>query len=368
MKLHRRRQTLFWLGLIPLVAALWFGCSDENSPTGPTDDGQPPPVVTIDTIPPADVTELVVRSPGVESLALQWVAPGNNGWDGYAAGYDIRYSIEPITEENWEQATQIPRMPAPFEGGHVQKCRAIGLEPATTYYFALKSYDQKSNVSALSNLAFGTTKQEEMPPSAVTDLLVSEVGVGQYLLTWTARGDDGVLGNASVYDVRYRTDAVVTEANWATATRVSDVPPPKPTGETESLIVTVTHTDRNHAFAIRVGDEVTNWSGISNPGLGLGRDTGLWAYPETVHPGDEVTIVFRAPGGQQVDVEVYFAMGQCGEGDVHLFSGTPEAGIYKVTYDFIDEETDDYVNPNLYQISVCIDGERRDLDRVAFAQ
>jgi hypothetical protein len=368
MKLHRRRQTLVLLGLIPLVAALWFGCSDEDSPTAPVDINTPPPVVTVDTIPPASVNELVVKSPGVESLALQWVAPGNNGWEGCAAGYDIRYSNSPITEANWDQAFPIPRMPAPFEGGRVQKCRAIGLVPATSYYFALKTYDHKSNESEISNVAYGTTKQERMPPSHITDLLVSEVGTGMYLLTWTARGDDGVLGTASRYDVRYGTNGVVNESNWSTATQVSDVPPPKASGEPESLIVTVNHSDRNHAFAIKVGDEVTNWSEVSNPGLGLGRETGLWAYPENLQPGENLMIAFRAPGDQQVDVEVYYAMGQCGLGDVQLFSGMPEAGIYLVTYDFFDAEADEYLDPNWYQISVCVDGERRDLDRVQLAE
>jgi hypothetical protein len=116
-----------------------------------------------------------------------------------------------------------------------------------------------------------------------------------------------------------------------------------------------------------IGDEVTNWSTVSNYALALGTESYLWAYPQNVRRGNEITVVFRAPGGERVDVELFDAVGNCGTGDVTLYSGTPEAGIYTVKYDFYDAETGKYRNPNWYQISVCINGERRDLNRVQFS-
>jgi hypothetical protein len=44
----------------------------------------------------------------------------------------------------------------------------------------------------------------------------------------------------------------------------------------------------------------------------------------------------------------------------------PEAGIHTVEFDFYNRDTGEYWIPNWYQISVCIGGQRRDLNRVQF--
>lgn len=370
MKTPRRIKALILIGILPLVVAAWLGCSEESGPLDVTDnDTTPPPTVDLETVPPATVIELVVRAPGVRSLALQWVAPGADGFDGIATAYDIRYSTSPIDEGDWNQLTQIPEIPSPDAGGRVQKCRAMGLDPATQYYFAMKVSDSHGNESDLSNIAHGTTRQETMPPSIVEDLVVSEVGTGQYQLSWTARGDDGVLGTASVYDVRYQRSGVITDANWATSTRVRNLPAPKASGEREELIVNVPYHSSNYSFAIKTGDEVTNWSKLSEPTLALGSQSYLWAYPDQVAEGEELTVVFRAPGdGAHVQVELFYVMGLCGTGDVVLYSGAPEAGIYEVTFDFYDRQTRQYWDSNWYLITTCIDGERQDFDSVNFTE
>ncbi len=368
MKNFPKRHSARFLLIVPVLILFWLGCSEENTPVAPVEDNQPPPVNTVDTIPPAGVTELVVKSPGVRSLGLQWVAPGNDGWLGKATEYDIRYSTEPIDPSNWDQALTQPKPPCPVAGLSVQKCRAVKLEPATTYYFAMKTRDQDNNESGISNLAYGTTIQETMPPSPITDLSVSETAEGSLMLSWTARGDDGDLGSASTYEIRYHTFSVIDATNWSTATQITNDLPPAPAGTKETLVVDVDFPERNHSFAVMIGDEVTNWSKMSNYALSLGSELYLWAYPRNVQKGDKVTVVFRAPGDQQVDIELFGAVGVCGTGVVTLFSGIPEAGIHTVEFDFYNRDTGEYWNPNWYQISVCINGERRDLNRVRFTQ
>jgi hypothetical protein len=129
-------------------------------------------------------------------------------------------------------------------------------------------------------------------------------------------------------------------------------------------VVELEYPDKNYSIGIKVGDEVTNWSNVSNPALALGTDSYLWVYPESIQKGDKVTVVFRAPGDEWVDVELYYMMAACGMGEVSLFSGAPSAGIYSVTYDFYDPKTDTYREPNWYQVSVCVGGQREDLNRV----
>jgi hypothetical protein len=334
---------------------------------GVDDDNPPPTTVDLESVGPASIDQLVVRAPGVRSLALQWVASGADGWDGIATKYDIRYSNSPITDANWDQALAIAKIPAPVAGRRVQKCRAIMLEPATTYYFAMKASDGHSNESELSNVAFGTTLQEHMAPSPINDLAVSEFSTGLYLLTWTSSGDDGVLGTATTYDIRYRRHGIISNTNWASSDPVTNTEPPKPPGEPESLLVAIDMPEWNHSFGIKVGDEVTNWSETSNPGLGLGANTFIWSYPENVTEGDEMTVVFRAPGDEHVQVEISYSVGLCGTGDITLFNGTPDAGTYTLKYDFYDFETQEYWDTNWYQVSVCINGERRAMNRVFFS-
>jgi len=88
----------------------------------------------------------------------------------------------------------------------------------------------------------------------------------QCTFTWTATGDDSLSGQASKYSIKYSTTSL-TEANWGSATEIleSTTKVPKPSGQPETLIVTLTLTQGNtYYFAIKAADEVPNWSPISN--------------------------------------------------------------------------------------------------------
>ena len=76
-------------------------------------------------------------------------------------GYDIRYSLSPIDDTNWDSATQVTDEPVPGVTGAVQTFLVAGLAPDTQYYLAIKSYDQAepANVSALSNIVPGTRRR-----------------------------------------------------------------------------------------------------------------------------------------------------------------------------------------------------------------
>lgn len=49
-------------------------------------------------------------------------------------------------------------------------------------------------------------------------------------------GDDGTVGHASQYDIRYA-EGAFGPLNWETATRVTDVSVPKSAGELDTLVV-----------------------------------------------------------------------------------------------------------------------------------
>jgi len=98
-------------------------------------------------------------------------------------------------------------------------------------------------------------------------------------LTWTAPGDDGMTGTATVYDLRYAGQPPAlgdTITWWQSAARASGLPLPSASGVTDSVVVLL--PPGNYWFNIRVADEVPNWSSWSN-WLNV-----LIAAPDTIPP------------------------------------------------------------------------------------
>ena len=95
--------------------------------------------------------------------------------------------------------------------------------------------------------------------AAVTDSTVT--------LQWTAPGDDGVVGTAARYDLRYRSTAISgvdTLSWWNAATVATGLPTPRPAGSTDSVTVRGLTPLTTYYFIIKAADEVPNWSGYSN--------------------------------------------------------------------------------------------------------
>jgi hypothetical protein len=82
-------------------------------------------------------------------------------------------------------------------------------------------------------------------------------------LIWTAPGDDGMVGSAARYDIRYST-AAITLANFNSCPRVSNPPTPFPAGRLQTVKVDGLEPGRVYFFALRTADELGNWSALSN--------------------------------------------------------------------------------------------------------
>jgi hypothetical protein len=101
-------------------------------------------------------------------------------------------------------------------------------------------------------------------------------------LTWTAPGDDGTVGRASQYDIRYATSNISgtdTTTWWNQATQCTGEPVPQTAGTAEAFTVTGLQPSRTYYFVIKTADEVPNWSGFSNVAV---RTTA--AAPDTIPP------------------------------------------------------------------------------------
>jgi hypothetical protein len=124
--------------------------------------------VSINNLAAQDITQ--------NSVTLYWAAPGDDGSEGQALSYDIRYSQSKITDENWDSATAVSISVTPIKAGLTQSVTINGLFQGFTYYFAIKATDDAGNVSDLSNVAQGTIK-------SVIDLksiINYEINIGGY--------------------------------------------------------------------------------------------------------------------------------------------------------------------------------------------
>jgi len=215
-----------------------------------------------DSIAPASVNDLKANSITKNSVALVWTAPGDDVNVGSAAAYDIRYAKTLISETSWDDSTQCDNEPIPQMPGNQEGFTITGLVKNEVYYFALKTSDESNNVSGISNCV--RANLDLTPPATVNDLAAFEgERFGQVELTWTAVGDDGTIGSASSYEIRYLTWQVTSD-NWSGAVKCVAIPAPKPAKSNESFTVTKLDAGKRYYFAIKAIDDAGNKSPISN--------------------------------------------------------------------------------------------------------
>ncbi|MDZ7363193.1 MAG: hypothetical protein ONB46_21115 [candidate division KSB1 bacterium] len=111
-----------------------------------------------DVVAPAAVRDLRAIDSTSNSIALEWTSTGDNGHDGTADRLELRYSTSPINAANFANATLVPNLPGPAASGEKQTFTVRNLNSATTYYFALKIFDEVGNASPVSNLVKARTK------------------------------------------------------------------------------------------------------------------------------------------------------------------------------------------------------------------
>ncbi len=106
---------------------------------------------------------------------------------------------------------------------------------------------------------------DTIPPATITDLSVNTGSqIGEIDLTWTAPGDDGNIGTASAYIVRYNNIPILNETDWNNATDVDGEPIPGDPGTIEHMSAGGFVPGQQFYLAIRTIDDANNLSGISN--------------------------------------------------------------------------------------------------------
>ncbi len=147
-----------------------------------------------------------------------------------------------------------------------------------------------------------TPGQDTTPPASITNLsaLTGDVG-GQVKLSWTAPGDDGTSGDicSGKYRIKYSQDS---NYNWNVSDYDIEWTTTTSPGASQSRIIENLTFGATYYFRIWTGDEIPNWSTVSNSASAMaqvdvtapGAITTLSAL--TGDNGGEVKLTWSAPG------------------------------------------------------------------------
>lgn len=115
----------------------------------------------------------------VQSIVLNWTAPGDDGAIGTATSYDLRWSASKPDTTNaaamaawWAGATKVAPLPSPATAGSGEAVTVTPSTPfltGTTYYFVIRATDDAGNVGGYSNVA-SKFSPDITPPRAIIDL------------------------------------------------------------------------------------------------------------------------------------------------------------------------------------------------------
>ncbi|MCR4284168.1 MAG: fibronectin type III domain-containing protein [Parcubacteria group bacterium] len=144
------------------------------------------------------------------------------------------------------------------------------LSPSTLYHYRVKSKDTSGNTSISTDRIFTTGGITDVtPPSAPTNLSTSFVNHTSITLNWTSPGDDGSVGTALSYDLRYSTSPITESStpggtSWSSATQAVGEPTPKIAGSPEFYTSTGLTASTTYYFAVKAIDDAGNTSIVSN--------------------------------------------------------------------------------------------------------
>ena len=222
------------------------------------------------------------------SLALTPVSSSqiNVSWPttSYVGGTQVeqvrieRYQCNLVSGNCWDDfIITVPSSPALYSN--------TGLLSNTTYYFWIFPRDLASNLSS-SPMYSATTLADSTPLQILPIYPFSSCSSASCSLSWTAPGNDGNVGTASSYDMRYSTSPI-NDFNWTSVTQATGEPVPTVASTTQSMNISGLSPTTTYYFAIKSSDG-TNVSALSNVPTGT-----TTAVPDTIAPTSSQIRIFK---------------------------------------------------------------------------
>lgn len=149
----------YYISIIPLV---W----SEHGSSGyieNLDDARLVLATPSDLLYPAAIDDLKAESVDTTAIDVSFTSTGDDYYSGMVAKYEIMYSEQPFTQDSLDKAEAYSYAPDPAEPEESQMWQLRGLTPGVKYYIAVRSFDEKGNVSDISNVISAETV-DNIPP------------------------------------------------------------------------------------------------------------------------------------------------------------------------------------------------------------
>ena len=148
-----------------------------------------------------------------------------------------------------------------------------GLAPAFNFFGPASGILTGRRLSATGALA-AAAESDSTPPAAVSNLRITSQQTRRFTLEWSAAGDDGNSGRASLYEIRYsdadpRIDASQFDHGYKL---LAPIPAVSGTTQTDTVDVPFRHT--NGFLSVRALDNVGNAGSISAVAVSVNPDDG----------------------------------------------------------------------------------------------
>jgi|GEM_PF-1872418 len=230
----------------------------------------------LDWDPPDPITDLVAQTgPEHGQILLLWTATGDDGKTGNIINgrYRIAYSSYLVTD--WSSGSwndRLNKYKFEFSTSVIARSRQTymleGLRGGVTFYIKIWIADESLNYSGISNTATAYAQIDVTPPGKITGFQAIAVGDKVIELSWVVPSDNGYstkpLPKGSQYKIQY-SNTQLASSYWTTyyaqiSISTFGVTP----GNVVKYKLTGLQEKLTYYFRIWAGDEVPNWSEISD--------------------------------------------------------------------------------------------------------
>jgi WD40 repeat protein len=154
-----------------------------------------------DTQPPNAIADVAITDVTTTSLLVTWSAPADTLAGGSVdtnpvAGYDLRVTTAAIDSSTFINLPRVP-LPSPQSPGATESAWVGPLESGRVYFVAMVSTDDAGNRSALSNVAYGITLEDNEAPEVLTQVVTA---ISDVQLTVIIETDEPVRGVMKVFE------------------------------------------------------------------------------------------------------------------------------------------------------------------------
>jgi len=151
----------YYISIIPLI---W----SESGSAGyieNIDDAKLILATPSDLMYPGSVADLKAEGVNTTAIEFSFTSTGDDYLSGKVSEYEMRYSEQPFTQENIEETKAYTYPPDPVNPKEAINWQLRGLTPGIKYYIAVRSLDEKGNISNISNVISAETV-DNIPPKA----------------------------------------------------------------------------------------------------------------------------------------------------------------------------------------------------------